>query len=76
VSLQRVEDDYTVIYIRNGEIIGVIRYNQNAPSDAAIGALAKRIVALYRRSVQVNILPRKFMIVLEAQKSLTPTNQS
>jgi len=56
VSLQRVEDDYTVIYIRNGEIIGVIRYNQNAPSDAAIGALAKRIVAFYRRSVQVNIL--------------------
>lgn len=56
MSLQRVEDDYTVIYIRNGEIIGVIRYKRNAPSDAAIGALAKRIVALYRRSVQVNIL--------------------
>lgn len=52
MKLQRIEDQHSVAYKRNGELVGVIRYNHPAPSTDALDTLSKRILQLYKESLK------------------------
>lgn len=48
--MQRIEEHCLVIYKCNDEIIGIIQYNQPAPSEESLDCLAKRISHLFKES--------------------------
>jgi hypothetical protein len=53
VMLERSENNSIVTYKRNGEVVGIIRYNCSAPSAEKLSSLSKRIAKIYREKLML-----------------------